>query len=69
MDGHHPGGPSPRHWQVSFTVADRDASAATAEELGGTVLDTEDAEWTKTATIRDPQGAELVLSQFTPPKG
>jgi uncharacterized protein len=57
------------HWQVSFTVEDRDASAATAEELGGTVLATEDAEWTKAATIRDPQGAELVLSQFTPPKG
>ena len=54
---------------MSFTVDDRDSSAATAEELGGTVLATEDGEWTKTATIRDPQGAELVLSQFTPPKG
>ena len=56
-------------WQVSFTVEDRDSSAATAEELGGTVLATEDAELTKSATIRDPQGAELVVSQFTPPKG
>jgi uncharacterized protein len=56
-------------WQVSFTVADRDQSAATAESLGGTVVGTENAEWTKTATIRDPQGAESVLSQFTPPKG
>ena len=53
---------------MSFTVADRDQSAATAESLGGTVVGTEDAEWTKTATIRDPQGAEFVLSQFTPPK-
>ena len=55
-------------WQVSFTVADRDQSAAAAESLGGTVVGTEDAEWTKTATIRDPEGAESVLSQFTPPK-
>jgi predicted enzyme related to lactoylglutathione lyase len=59
----------PERWQVTFAVADRDASAATAEGLGATVLASEDSEWTKTATIRDPQGAELVLSQFTPPKG
>ena len=54
-------------WQVSFTVADRDASAAEVESLGGTVVSSENAEWTKTANIRDPQGAEFVLSQFTPP--
>ncbi|CAN5844674.1 VOC family protein [soil metagenome] len=53
-------------WQVSFTVADRDASAETAESLGGAIVSTEDTEWTRTATVRDPQGAELVLSQFTP---
>jgi predicted enzyme related to lactoylglutathione lyase len=54
-------------WQVSFTVADRDVSAAKVESLGGTVVDTEDSEWTKTANVRDPQGADFVLSQFTPP--
>ena len=54
-------------WQVSFTVADRDSASATAEELGATVIGTDDGEWTKTATIRDPQGAEFVVSQFTPP--
>jgi predicted enzyme related to lactoylglutathione lyase len=59
----------PELWQVTFTVSDRDAAAATAEELGGTVVDTEDTQWTKTARVRDPQGAELVLSQFTPPTG
>ena len=59
----------PERWQVTFAVADRDASAATAEDLGATVIASEDSEWTKTATIRDPQGAEFVLSQFTPPKG
>ena len=62
-DGH------PELWQVTFAVTDRDVAAATAEDLGGTVVDSEDAEWTKTATVRDPQGAEFVLSQFTPPKG
>ena len=59
----------PEHWQVTFAVADRDASVAIAEGLGATVLTSDDSEWTRTATIREPQGAELVLSQFTPPKG
>jgi uncharacterized protein len=59
----------PETWQVSFSVEDRDGSAATAEGLGGTIVATEDSEWTKTATLRDPQGAQLVLSQFTPPGG
>jgi hypothetical protein len=57
------------HWHVSFTVASRDESAATAERLGAVVLSSDDTAWTKTALIRDPQGAELTLSQFTPPSG
>ena len=32
----------PPHWHVSFTVGDRDDSAAAAERLGGTVLATTD---------------------------
>ena len=60
-----PGAPS--SWHVTFSVADRDASAATAERLGATVLSTADTPWTRVAEIRDPQGAELALSQFTPP--
>jgi predicted enzyme related to lactoylglutathione lyase len=56
-------------WHVSFTVADRDGSVAVAERLGATVISSEDTEWTRTALIRDPQGAELTLSQFTPPGG
>jgi hypothetical protein len=55
------------HWPVTFTVASRDESAATAERLGAVVISSEDTDWTKTALIRDPQGAELTLSQFTPP--
>ena len=54
-------------WRVRFTVADRDVSAATAEGLGATVVSSADTYWTREAVIRDPQGAELTLSQFTPP--
>jgi predicted enzyme related to lactoylglutathione lyase len=55
------------HWHVTFTVADRDHAAARAQQLGGTVLGQEDTPWTKTVTIRDPQGAVFTASQFTPP--
>jgi uncharacterized protein len=57
----------PPHWHVSFTVADRDAAAKTAERLGGTVESTAESQWTRTAVIRDPQGATFTASQFTPP--
>jgi hypothetical protein len=33
------------------------------------VISSDDTEWTKSALIRDPQGAQLTLSQFTPPDG
>lgn len=57
-----PGGQD--HWHVTFTVADRDRSVAAAEKSGATVLSAEDTDWTRAATIRDPQGAVLTLSQF-----
>jgi predicted enzyme related to lactoylglutathione lyase len=55
------------HWQVSFTVEDRDDAAATAERFGAKVLSTTDSEWTRDAVVRDPQGAVFTVSQFTPP--
>lgn len=55
------------HWHVSFTVADRDRTVIEAERLGAKVLSQSDTEWTRTALIRDPQGAEFTASQFTPP--
>jgi hypothetical protein len=61
-------GESP-HWHVSFAVADRDQTAADARRLGAHVLAEESTEWTRTALIRDPQGAEFTVSQFTPPSG
>ena len=60
-EGHH------EFWQVTFAVADRDESAESVENLGGAVVETADNAWTRTATVRDPEGAEFVLSQFTPP--
>ena len=55
------------HWHVTFTVADRDDAAATAERLGATVRSSTDTEWTRDAQLRDPQGALLTLSQYLPP--
>ena len=55
------------HWHVSFTVADRDATVAAVERLGGTVLGRTDSDWTREALVRDPQGAVFTASQFTPP--
>jgi uncharacterized protein len=48
-------------------VTDRDDSAATAERLGATIVRSSDNTWTKDALVRDPQGAEFTVSQFTPP--
>ncbi|AGZ41514.1 VOC family protein [Actinoplanes friuliensis] len=56
------------HWHVTFTVADRDGSAATAERLGATILGSADEMWAKKALVRDPQGAEFTVSQFAPPE-
>lgn len=56
-------------WHVTFSVADRDDSAATAERRGATVLTSSEDMWTRQALLRDPQGAELTISQFTPPDG
>jgi predicted enzyme related to lactoylglutathione lyase len=56
-------------WSVTFTVTDRDESAATAERLGATIVGSSDNPWTKDALVRDPQGAEFTVSQFTPPDG
>jgi hypothetical protein len=56
----------PNHWHVTFTVADRDESAELVDRLGGQVLRTGEDDWTRTALIRDPQGASFTISQFAP---
>jgi uncharacterized protein len=58
---------TPAHWSVTFGVDDADATAAKASELGGEVIAGPfDAPWTKTAVIKDPQGATFIASQFVP---
>jgi len=56
----------PARFVVTFAVADRDASAAVAERAGATVLSTGQNDWAREAVLRDPQGAELTISQFAP---
>ncbi len=56
------------YWDVSFGVADADATAAAASELGAEVLmPPTDMPWVRTTVIRDPQGAVLTATQFVPP--
>jgi predicted enzyme related to lactoylglutathione lyase len=58
---------TPAQWGVTFAVDDVDAIAATAATLGGEVLsEPVDAPWSRMTTIRDPQGATFVASQFVP---
>ena len=59
----------PPRWRTTFTVADRDRTVEDAERLGARVLAQDDTQWTRTAVIKDPQGAEFTASQFTPPTG
>jgi predicted enzyme related to lactoylglutathione lyase len=58
---------TPAHWSVTFGVDNVDAVAAKAGELGGDVVaGPVDAPWSRTAVIKDPQGASFVASQFVP---
>jgi uncharacterized protein len=57
----------PPHWSVTFAVDDADATAARAEELGGTlVAPPMDAGPTRIAVVQDPQGAVFTASRFYP---
>jgi len=58
---------TPARWDVTFGVADADAIAERAAELGGTVLVPPfDAPWIRGTVIRDPQGATFNANQFVP---
>jgi predicted enzyme related to lactoylglutathione lyase len=58
---------TPAHWSVIFAVADADATAAKATELGGQVIVPPfDAPWVRMTVIGDPQGATFVASKFMP---
>jgi uncharacterized protein len=60
-------GDSAPRWKVVFSVADRDEVTARAGRLGAEVAAGRDTMWTREADLRDPQGAELTVSQFAPP--
>ena len=54
-------------WSVQFSVADVDATAARARELGGSVVTPPfDAPWARLTVVADPQGAALTAAQFVP---
>jgi uncharacterized protein len=58
---------TPPHWSVTISVADADAVAAKARELGGgVVIEPHDLPMVRSTTIRDPAGAELTASAFNP---
>jgi uncharacterized protein len=58
---------TPAHWSVTLAVADADATAAKATELGGRVIVPPfDAPWVRMTVLADPQGATFVASQFVP---
>ncbi len=57
-------------WGAIFAVGDADASFATATELGADVVTPLfDTQYTRMGVVRDPQGAELTLSEYRPPAG
>jgi uncharacterized protein len=57
----------PAHWSVTFAVADADATADRAAELGGEVVVAPfDAPWVRMTVITDPQGATFTASKFVP---
>jgi predicted enzyme related to lactoylglutathione lyase len=57
----------PAHWSVTFAVADADATAERAAELGGRiVVPPFDAPWVRMTVITDPQGATFIASKFVP---
>jgi uncharacterized protein len=57
----------PAHWSVTFAVADADATAAKAAQLGArVVVEPFDAPWVRMTVITDPQGATFTASKFVP---
>jgi uncharacterized protein len=57
----------PSHWSVTFAVADADATAERAEELGGKVVAGPfDAGPVRVAVLSDPQGAVFTASKYDP---
>jgi hypothetical protein len=59
---------TPARWTVTFAVADADVAFSRAVDLGATVVTPLfDTAYTRMGVVRDPQGAELTLSEYRPP--
>jgi hypothetical protein len=57
----------PSHWSVTFSVADSDAVATTAVQLGGRVLTPPfDAGPVRAAVLSDPEGGVFTVSAYSP---
>ncbi|MBB3036982.1 VOC family protein [Hoyosella altamirensis] len=55
------------HWGITFGVADTDATAAKAVELGGkVVMPPTDAPWVRMSVLQDSAGAVFGANQFVP---
>jgi uncharacterized protein len=55
------------HWSITFSVADADATAARARELGATVIvEPFDLPMVRSTAIRDPSGAVFTANAFVP---
>lgn len=60
-----PGDPTPPHWSVAIRVAEVDAAAQRAVELGGTVLlPPTDTPGFRSAVVADPQGGVVALTEW-----
>jgi hypothetical protein len=56
-------------WNITFAVADADEAFARATSLGATVVTPLfDTTYTRMATVADPQGGVLTLSEYRPPE-
>ena len=56
-----------QHWSVTFSIADADAVAAKARELGGSVeVEPFDMPMVRSTVIRDPAGARFTANAFNP---
>jgi predicted enzyme related to lactoylglutathione lyase len=64
MTAIEPGSEIPPHWNVNFLVADTDALAEQARELGATIVmePTDTITGFRGAAIADPQGAVFSIS-------
>jgi predicted enzyme related to lactoylglutathione lyase len=64
-----PADPDRAFWGTLFSVADADEALVRATLLGATeVAAITQSPYTRSVTVRDPQGTDIVLNQYLPPR-